>query len=486
MIHFTVRMLYHNKVKYIIIPVCFVYIVLLMSGCAVMQNKPDVKLPDNVPETWASDVDITELPVTASLLELIDDERLRELVQEAMENNLNLRATALRLKAAGYMLNTPRSRLLPRANVEFSKGRSNQGVNTETGKSTTENSHQLSLGINWELDIWGRLADEYAASENAVRAQEYEYLYARDALAARVIQAWIEQVSIRRSSAIEQERVNVLKRIETVLVERYKNGIGSVDELSAAKSRTEIARADLSAQNAALVRAIRKLEVLLGRYPRGDLLSGTDLPDVAPPRVGIPATVLLNRPDIRAALARVESAENISSSAKKAILPELRLSGQIFRKAAQLNNIGSAPTYWGILGSLFQPLFEGGRIINESKARRTEAEASLLELHGVVLQSLKEVEDTLGVERDLAAQAHALNAAVQESEKSSQYYEERYKQGLDTIQLLLIAKEQEMSVRSRLNEVVAERLKNRINLALALGIGLSDKHTLPGQGVSKP
>lgn len=470
-----------GKAKCFMLSACVLCLVLL-SGCALMSDKPDVRLSNDLPTTWAADVEIGELPIAASLLDLIDEEHLRELVQEAQENNPDLKATALRLRAAGYMLSEPRSRLLPKVNAGFSKERSNQRVDAKTGKQTTADSHRLSLGVSWEIDIWGRLADEYAASKYAVLAQEHDYQYARDALAVRVIQAWIEQVAIQRSLAIETERVGVLQRIETVLVERFKDGIGSLDELSTARSRTEIAKADLSAQKTAWLRAVRKLEVLLGRYPRGELLAGRNLPSVALPPVDVPAAALLNRPDIQAALARVESARSISRSARKAILPELRLSGQLFKEAVRLGDIGGSTTYWSILGSLFQPLFEGGRIINESRARRTEAKASLMELHKTVLQALKEVEDGFDREHGLAAQAHALEVAVQESKKSSRYFEERYRQGLDTIQSLLIAKEQEMSVRIRLNEVLAERLSNRIDLALGLGIG--EALTL-SSGVSK-
>lgn len=455
-----------------------------LSGCVAFRKPVPTQLAENIPSSWAADANIEKFPITASLVDLIGEERvLRQLIDEALKNNPNLKATALRLKSAGYMLTGSRSKLLSQVNAEFSKGRDNQEVDTETGKQKTSDSNRLSFGVSWELDIWGRLANEHMASQQAVLAQEYDYLHIRDALVSRVIQAWMEQIAIRRSLDIEKERVAVLQRIETVLIERYKSGIGNLDELSVAKSRTEIAKADLSARNAALLRSIRKLEVLLGRYPKGDVVSGIDLPEIKSPPVPIPSTVLLNRPDIQATLARVESASNTSRTADKAILPELHISGQVFRQATDLNSLGEAASYWNLLGSLFQPLFEGGRIVSESKAMRKEAEASLMDLHEVVLQALKEVEDAFGAERDLTTQSQALEVAVTESETSSHYYEDRYLQGLDTIQSLLLAKEQEMSVRIRLNEVVAERWSNRIDLALALGVGIGS--TMPS-GEKKP
>ena len=454
---------------------------ILLSGCVLTKQTPKVRLPEDIPSTWKAGTNNDQkLSIASSLIDLIGEEQLlRQLIDEAMENNPNLKATALRLKASGYLTSVSRSRLLPRINAEFLKGRDNQGVNAETGKQTTTDSHRLSLGMSWELDIWGRLANEYTASKQAVLAQECEYLHVRDALAVRVIQAWIEQITILRSLAITKERMTVLKRIETVLMERYKYGIGNLDELSTAKSRTKIAKADLSALNAALFQTTRKLEVLLGRYPRGELFSDAHLPMIISPPVTTPVTVLLNRPDIQAALARVEAAVNLSSAADKAMLPNLSLSGQIFKQAVHLNSLKSATGSWSILGSLFQPLFEGGRIISESRARRTEADAALMELHEVVLKALKEAGDAFGVERDLAVQSQALKIAAHESEKSSRYYEERYRQGLDTIQNLLMAKEQEMSVRIRLNEVVAGRLANRVDLAMALGVGLNDEPAMP-------
>jgi len=458
-----------------------VVLIMLLSGCAASQDSPSTPFPRDVPSSWPSDVAIAKLPITSDLLDLVDEQHVEQLVREGLENNPNLRATALRLKAAGYLLSGPRSRLLPQLSAEFAKGRGKQ--ETGLGRPNTTDSHRLSLGVRWEIDLWGRLADEYAAAQYAILAQDYEYLRVRDALAARIIQVWLQQAAARRSLSIEQQRVAVLERIETILLERYQNGIGSLDELSTARSRTEIAHADLSVRRAIWQQTIRNLELLLGRHPRGELLVDKRLPEIAPPSPGVPADILLNRPDIKAALAQAESARQTARAAEKAMLPDIRLSGQLFREAARLDNLSGATTYWNVLGSLFQPLFEGGRIKNEARARRTETEAALLALREVILEALKEVEDAFDAERELALQAQSLRLAARESEKSSRYYEGRYRQGLDTVQNLLIAREQEMSVKVRLNQVQAERLINRIDMALALGVGLADRPT-SSQGVA--
>lgn len=468
------------KINFRIIFIPLILFIFLLSSCVAFRKPIPANLPKDIPLAWATDINIKKLPITASLIDLIGKQKvLCQLIDEALKNNPNLKATALRLKSAGYLLTGSRSKLLPQMNAEFSKGQDNQKIDIETSKQKISNSNQISLGINWELDIWGKLTNEREASKQSFIAQKYEYLHIRDALVARIIQAWIEQVAIRRSINIERERIDALQRIEIILAERYKSGIGSIDEMSAAKSRTEIAKADLSSRNAVRQRSIRKLEVLLGRYPKGNIVSNIELPEIKSPPTYLPSSILLNRPDIQVALARVKAASNTSRAADKAILPELRLSGQVFRQSTNLNDLGKATSNWGILGSLFQPLFEGKKIISISKAMRAEAEASLMDLHEVVLLALKEVEDALNAERDLTVQSLALEMAFNESKKGSLYYEDRYKQGIDTLQSLLIAKEQEMSVKIRLNEIKAERWSNRIDLALALGLGINENPTMP-------
>lgn len=445
---------------------------LWLQGCTSAFSTAPAALPEGIPGSFSTSVGTDALPIAASFLDLIDSAELRALVAEALENNPDIKAAAFRLRSARILLSGTASQRIPKLSAGFSRGRSNQENPYSTFERDTRTTHKITANVSWEIDLWSRLADEYQAANQEVLAKEQDLQKARDLLAARVIQAWIRQESGRRAKAIETRRVSVLQQIEDILIHRYKDGIGSLDEYAAARTRTQVAKADLSVQHADLANSARTLEVLLGRYPQGQLSWGRDWPALALPALDTPAAVLFNRPDIRAGLARVEAAQNQARAADKARLPGMTLSGELFRSGTRLSDIGSATTYWGLLGSVFQPLFERGRLGDEARAGHLQADAAIQDLHTIVLQAFSEIENALTLEKELAVQAKALEIAALESENSSRYSVARYCQGLENIQTLLIAREHEITVKLRLNQTRADRLSNRVDLAIALGKSL--------------
>jgi outer membrane protein TolC len=172
-----------------------------------------------------------------------------------------------------------------------------------------------------------------------------------------------------------------------------------------------------------------------------------------------------------------QAAHHRSDAGKKARLPNLQLSADLFKSSVRLDNIGGTRANWNLVGALLQPIFDGGRLRSESQARQAEAQAALMELQDRILHALQEVEEALIHERELAVQSEALDQAVSASARSSQYYDQRYRQGLDNLQSLLIAKEQEISLKLRLSDTTAQRLLNRVDLSLALGMGLEKAST---------
>jgi NodT family efflux transporter outer membrane factor (OMF) lipoprotein len=446
---------------------------LFMHGCADMTaNIKDRYLPSDLPKTWNIELSEQQMPVTDGLLSIINDRDLTSLVREAVQNNYDLRATALRLKAQGYLLKSSGAKRFPEIGAEFSGERGNHLLDEETGQYFTGNDNRVTLSLGWEIDIWGKLADENRADEYMYYGQKEEFLKARDALAARVIQVWIERIIIKNNLILNQERVRLLKQIEDLIKDRFLNGTVTLDDLSAARARVDLAKAEVTGYRKSLRQSTRQLEVLLGRYPEGKLSLKKEIPIIPALSPQTPVAVLLNRHDVKNGIANIKAKAYTSCSARKARLPEIKFSGQVFRDSAVLGSLGSSPTYRDFLGSLFQPIFSGGRLINQAEAKNNEYQAALMDLQETVLLAMKEVEDLIDSEQQFASQRELLESALKQSENSVSYYQDRYRQGLATFHELQTALEQKIDIQMKFNETKGQNMLNRIELMLALGAGV--------------
>lgn len=444
-------------------------IVVVLQGC-VSADHTAKPLKLKIPQRFTAAEKRPELSITDNLLSIIKDEEAKKLVDEAVKNNYNLKAAAQRLNSSRLLLARSKSALTPEVTAGYALNRSNQTID----RSTRDN-HKVSMSVSWELDLWGKLADIHSSEKAGYEASKADYIHALDSLAARVLQSYFTTKAQKMRIKLQNRKIELLKSIEELIVSNYKSGLGSIDELSSAKTNTEIAESVLIAKKQTYKEYIRELETLMGRYPEGKLEFSSALPDVAMPSQTAPASVLKNRPDILAASKRYEAAIKSSSAAEKAKLPNIVLSADIFRSNEQFNKLGATGSSWGLLGNILYPVFNRGKLESESKAAVSEAEAAYMDMADKVLTAMREVEDAFSREKHLRDQLVHLKKAVKSAEDSSMFYEKRYLEGLEDLLSLQNAREQEIDVKSSLIDIKVQKIINRIDMALAMGVGAYGK-----------
>lgn len=240
-----------------------------------------------------------------------------------------------------------------------------------------------------------------------------------------------------------------------------------------------LTRADVArAESAILVfqrrvdAAKRTLETLLGRYPAGTIEALSGLPRIhREVPAGLPTELLLRRPDLLAAEARVDAAMKDLSASRKALLPALRITGD--GGTASTDDFGDLfniqNLVWGIGQNLTRPLYQGGRLkanIRLDEDQRDELIASYAE---TALTAFREVETALSAERYLKAQVGALSTAVSESRRAETLSLGDYQQGLVDIITLLESQRRSFDAQSALLTVKLALIVNRVDLYLALG-----------------
>ena len=241
---------------------------------------------------------------------------------------------------------------------------------------------------------------------------------------------------------------------------------GSYGQCAQTDSKLELGVVDVHVDQA--------LELLLGRTPRGELETAEALPTIAPVSAGLPATAMVRRHDVVAALWRLASADASAAAAAKALLPGIRLTGDVSRDTGALSGFSDATTIWSVLGLLTQPIFQRGLLKARSDASRLELEAAWEDYRAVILRAVGEVEDALSRERSLARQRDHVGAALREANRNREIFEGRYRAGLASVLELLQAENQRMDVNRQVLALDGEILSNRITLALAVGAGFEE------------
>lgn len=450
-------------------------------GCAFLPplgskrlNKDLASLHGTAPSKWAA---LPSIPASAATgwLDEFGSPRLKTLVTQAVAANPDLKATGARVNQARAQLVQAGAGLFPALTANgFGSRTQSPGDQRFPGINQIANRFTTTLNVSWEIDFWGRVADERRAAKAGSQAAEEDWHAARLSLAANTVQTAITLTEAENLLALAQNNVSIRTTQLGILERQLDRGIDpDRAALDVTLSRADLARAESTVQQrrATADQTRRTLETLLGGYPAGAEHGLGSLPSLrrAVP-AGLPSEMLLRRPDLRAAERRVAAALAAESAAKKALLPSLRLTGQAGRTTQQIEQlIRPESAIWNIGSQAAQTLFQGGRLKAGMDLERARYDESLQTYAGSVLTAFREVETALAAEQFLREQQSALERASSEAERAESLALGQYEKGLSDVLTLLDTRQRAFDARSTLISVKAQRLRNRAALHLALG-----------------
>lgn len=457
-------------------------IALMSASCAsVNQELLDAQVPD-APAAWTADENVGGAP-TGDWVAAFNDNVLRSLISEAIAHNNELGAAAANLEQARAGARITLANQLPTIGANFNAQRSAIVTDPTTaaqaggGGGAAQSSrlyiNNFSLGgsFSWEVDLWGRLTDETRASYKDAKAANADLAGAELSIAGRVSQAWFALIEARQQRELAERDTQARERNLRVTERRYDRGVSSSLDVRLSRSALGSSQANLALRQRLEKEASRALEVLLGRYPSAELAAVESLPDLPPLEgAGAPSEILTRRPDLIAAEARMEGAGLRARAARKQLLPQFTLSSRAGTSGPDLADLLDPKRLAGNIASgIFQPLFQGGRLIANSKRARAAAEASLYNYAQTVLTAYQEAENAIAAETLLEAREDALRLAYEEAAAAEELTERRYNSGAATIFNLLDAQTRRISAESQYIQAQQQRVSNRVQLYLAIG-----------------
>jgi len=415
------------------------------------------------------------------------------LVEEALTHNYDLQSAAARVTMAAAQARIAGAPARPQASVGGSGSRARRNfvgfpIPGSGGQvlSTTTTTYGVSLNASWEVDLWGRLRDgERAALADAAAAQA-DLLGAQLSLTAQVLRTYYGAVEARRQLELARATTDNYRLSLKQVEQRYDRGLRPALDVHLARANLAAAEAVVAQRRLLQDRVGRQLEVLLGRYPAGDMPPGSELPQIdVPVPAGLPAEILSRRPDLVAAERRLAAAGARVREARKALYPRLSLTGSSGRSSQELGDLLDGDySVWNLMANLSAPLLQGGRLRAGVDLAAAGQEGALTQYGRSVLQALAEVEGLLAAEDFLAQQERATVRAAHEAVAARALARDRYGRGLADSITLLEAQRRAFEAESQALAVRRQRLDARIDLHLALGGGFDAQAS--GAAVTDP
>jgi multidrug efflux system outer membrane protein len=461
------------------------------AGAAIMPDAARAKIPGK----WAGPHRGGD--VVPNWIRTFGDPKLTALVADAVQRNPDLRAAAARVEASRYAIKVAAASLYPRIAMKGLGERSGReiggnkgagidppdlgglGVDLSSGAADTsslDSSSQrwvygLGIGAAWEADVWGRIRSKKAAAKAESASLEADYEYARQSLAASVARAYFSTIEAAQQEANAQETLSLYEDYSKLTEEKKKQGHASDYDVAQIRSRTAGARDTYIAAQAARAQAIRAIEVVTSNYPAGKLdvrRSFPGQPKAVP--AGLPAQILERRPDVVAAERRFAAAFHRTNEARTARLPRFSLSASAGLGTAQLDTVGVLEAVnWSLAAGVIQPIFFGGELKAAQDIRTAEQRAAAASYVGVALRAFEDVEDALASDYYLRQREGALTEMVSASADAVKLGRGRLGEGQEDMFTILRLAGENLAAKIELTKIRASRLRERVNLHLALG-----------------
>ena len=454
----------------------------LAVGCASVPERRPLPEELQIPSSWfgAASVSATDEPLWwDSFL----SEELSALLAEAFAGNPDLRAMAARMEAAAANARIAGSNLWPSLSAQVDGSRQKQNFIgfpipedpsgfASGSPSATYTTYRLNFSTSWEIDLWGRVQAGKKAALAESQASLADWKMRRLSLAASLSKAWVEAVAAEEQLRAARDSAASFRETAKKIEKRYERGLRSALDLRLSINSAESAEALVAQRRRELHQALQQVELLLGRYPSGQIsLSGPLPPLEGAVPAGIPSEALKRRPDLAAAERRLAAADARWWASRAALFPKISLTPSAGTQVAEPEDLLDAGLggVWTLAGNLAQPILQWGKLragVDLSKARTSEAAALYV---SAVLRAFSEVEFALQSESLLAERERRVQSAAAESEAALALANRRYSSGLEELMSVLESQRRFLSDAMEGIDARRARLLNRIDLYLALG-----------------
>jgi len=470
-----------------------------LLGCAV---GPDYEAPQSkIPETWLEPVPVSATEWSSRELaqwwQGFNDHRLNNLIERALESNLDIKIAKARVQAARAQRDATDAERWPSVDASSSYQRQRispnalqgslgalQGGGGQSGSQSSPfgplgtpfNLFRAGFDSSWELDLFGGIRRKQEAAEANAQAIDESLRDIQVSLVAEVARIYLDLTALHERLTITSDKVKNQREVLRLAETSFQEGLATTLDVRRAQTELDSADSEL-APIVALIRSNRHaLALLLGLSPSGIDTELTmvvaAIPEPTTIQPGLPSDLLRRRPDIRQAERTAASASASIGSAVSELFPKLSLTGAAGFQSQDLSNLTNLSSgFYGFGPRLSLPIFQAGRLKANVEAQESRYQEALAIYDKTVLTALKEVEDALALIDGEHTRRLALDNAEQSARLAVETAQAYYVEGEADMQSVLDTRRAWFSAREQLTQSRLNWANAHVALFKALGGG---------------
>jgi len=450
-----------------------------VSGCAIgpRYREPVMELPQSY-RSYATQ-EQGEAMINLPWWKVFKDEKLAELLREALLNNYDLRAAAARVDEARAVVGVTRAQILPQTDLTSSASLDRNSKDLYPALERITSTYAGGFNTAWEMDLWGKI-------RQAIRASKAEYLATEDArrgvmvtLVADMAQTYFSILELDLELDIAKKTLQTRSDNLDLFKKRLQGGVASGLEVARAEADYDQTAANIPDLERQIAVQENKLSELLGRNPgsierTATLSQESFVPGL--PGTGLPSEILKKRPDVMEAEQLLRAANAQVGVATGEFMPSVNLNNFVGGTGDRPSKVFDGKGYtWTIGGDVDMPLFKGGKNVYGYKAAQAKWQQSVALYKKTVVAAFREVADALvGIEKikKIREEQEKQVAALKEAAKLSRI---RYEDGLSSYLEVLDADQQYYDAQNILARTQGSQLIYYVQLYRALGGGWQEE-----------
>lgn len=451
----------------------------MLAGCNLAS--PDLgPLEPKIAARYEAQPSAAAPALSTGWVALFGSRELTALSLQALGQNFDIEAAAGRIAEADAQAVISGAALYPQLNGSgnASRSRTPGTLRSEDPPFRASIGQRFGLGItaSYALDFWGRNRALAQAGQLAAAASRYDYETVAITTLAGLSNTYFQMLVAQDRLRLARRNITLAEQILAAIRARVEAGTATALDVAQQDSVLANLRANIPALEQQALQARNLVAVLAGRTPQAVRAKGGALLAVKLPRVrpGLPSQLLLRRPDIAAAEARLVAAGANITAARAAFYPSINLTSDVSLESIALKNL-LRPEAIGvsIAASALQPIFSGYSLEGQLEANKARWNQLLAAYRGSIVSALADVENALIAVRKSAEQEMLRGRAVVAAQRAIAITQERLREGTIDVVTLLNTQQTLFNAQDAASQARFQRLQALVSLFQALGGGFS-------------